>query len=211
MFTGLIRTIGVVADVGTSTLSVTVVSAHEDTRALSALSVLPPIALGDSIAVNGCCLTVTKVVVSGGALTLSFDLMPHTFEHTSLGDLLAGSRVNIEPALRAGDPLGGHMVQGHVDCVGAVVSVTPRDNALIIEIAASPDLIRYCIPRGSITVGGTSLTVVDLTDSTFTVSLIPETQQRTVLGELVVGDRVNLEADVIARYVERLVSPAGSV
>jgi riboflavin synthase len=203
MFTGLVRSTGVVAHLGENTLTVAAPQTHG--------SGLEGISLGASVSINGCCLTVTQIEVDdddGVDVRYSFDLMPHTLEHTALGSLSRGARVNIEPALRAGDPLGGHMVQGHVDGVGVVSNTQSNDNALIVEITVPADVHRYCIPRGSVTVNGVSLTVIDLKESAISVSLIPETRQRTMLGELVAGDRVNLEADVIARYVESLLPRA---
>jgi riboflavin synthase len=151
--------------------------------------------LGDSIAVDGVCLTV--VAQENG--TLAFDAVPETLARTSLGTLDRGSRVNLEPALRAGDALGGHYVQGHVDGVGTVRSVGE-----LTWFDAPRDLLRYVVEKGSIAVQGTSLTVAATDDEGFAVALIPHTLQETTLGSLKPGDSVNLEADVLAKYVEKL-------
>lgn len=175
-------------------------------------------ALGASIAVDGCCLTVVHSepapdalpAYPGGATLpttrVAFDVLPETLAHTRLGSLAVGAALNLEPAVRAGQPLGGHLVQGHVDDVGTVRS-SERDHDgrwLDLELDVPHAILRLCIERGSITVNGTSLTVMGVDDTGVRVQLIPETQQRTNLAGLRPGERVNLEADVIARYVDRL-------
>src|SRR5205085_1764895 len=157
-------------------------------------------ALGDSIAIDGVCLT----VVAHDGRTLSFEAVPETLARTSLGSLEAGSRVNLEPALRAGDPLGGHYVQGHVDGVGTVRSVEPEGDGKRIWTDAPAELLRYVVEKGSIAVQGTSLTVAAVGESGFEVALIPHTLEATTLGALEPGDQVNLETDVLAKYVEKL-------
>jgi len=157
-------------------------------------------AIGDSIAVDGVCLT----VVERNGAALSFDAVPETLARTSLGALAAGSRVNIEPALRAGDPLGGHYVQGHVDGVGTVRSVEREGEGRRIWLDTPADLLRYVAEKGSIAVQGTSLTVAAVDPQGFAVSLIPHTLEATTLDALEPGSRVNLETDVLAKYVERL-------
>ncbi|MGZ8716765.1 MAG: riboflavin synthase [Gaiellaceae bacterium] len=157
-------------------------------------------ALGDSVAIGGVCLTV--VAIEGDEL--AFDAVPETLSRTALGGLEAGDEVNVEPALRAGEPLGGHLVQGHVDGVGSVRSVEPEGDGRRIWVDAAPDLLRYCIEKGSIAVDGVSLTVAALDDAGFAVALIPHTLVETTLGALAAGDAVNLEVDVLAKYVERL-------
>jgi riboflavin synthase len=152
--------------------------------------------VGDSVAVNGVCLTATAV--ENG--TLAFDAVPETLRRSSLGRLAEGASVNLEPALRAGEPLGGHFVQGHVDGVGRVRAVTAEG----LEIEAPPELLRYSVEKGSISVEGVSLTIAGLSEEAFTVALIPHTKTATTLGALSPGDEVNLEADVIAKHVERL-------
>jgi riboflavin synthase len=156
--------------------------------------------LGDSIAVNGVCLT----VVADEDGTLAFDAVPETLARTSLGVLDRGARVNLEPALRAGDALGGHYVQGHVDGVGAVRSVEPEGDGRRMWFDAPAEIGRYVVEKGSIAVQGTSLTVAETDDDGFAVALIPHTLEATTLGTLAPGDRVNLEADVLAKYVEKL-------
>ncbi len=203
MFTGIVEELGVVEGI-------------EEQGDAIRLSVRGPhvttdVSLGDSISVNGCCLT---VAVRDGE-TFTADVMRETLRATSLGALAVGSRVNLERAVTPQTRLGGHIVQGHVDGTGRVVRREPSEHWELVEIELPPGLARYLVPKGSVTVDGISLTVVDLpgesTGSTdragsFTVSLIPETLARTTLGFKEVGDPVNLEVDVIAKYVERLVS-----
>lgn len=160
---------------------------------------------GDSIAVNGCCLTVTELV--DGAFTA--DVMTESLHRTALSDLAVGSTVNLERAAAVGDRLGGHIVQGHVDGVGSLLSRTPSDHWEVLRFALPADLARYVVEKGSITVSGVSLTVVDVTDHEFSVSLIPTTLSDTTLGTLAPGDRVNLEVDIVAKYVERLLKAGG--
>jgi riboflavin synthase len=152
--------------------------------------------LGDSVAVDGVCLTV--VAADGG--TLAFDAVPETLARTSLGALTPGAGVNLEPALRVGDALGGHYVQGHVDGVGAFRGV----DVGLHWFDAPPEINRYVVEKGSVAVQGTSLTVAGIDDSGFAVALIPHTLEATTLGRLEPGARVNLEADVLAKYVEKL-------
>ena len=156
--------------------------------------------LGDSIAIDGVCLT----VVATAGHTLAFDAVPETLDRTSLATLDRGSRVNLEPALRVGEPLGGHYVQGHVDGVGSVRSVEPEGDGKRIWFDAPLDVLRYVVEKGSIAVQGTSLTVAAVDAAGFSVALIPHTLSATTLGVLAAGDRVNLEADVLAKYVEKL-------
>ena len=155
---------------------------------------------GDSIAVNGVCLT----AVDPAATRFRADVMAETLRRSSLGPLGEGDRVNLELPLRAGDRLGGHVVQGHVDGTGTVESVAGEGFARVVRIAAGPDLLRYVVEKGSIAVDGVSLTVASVDDAGFTVSLIPETLERTTLGEAARGRVVNLEVDVLAKYVEKL-------
>ncbi|HEV7460623.1 MAG TPA: riboflavin synthase [Solirubrobacteraceae bacterium] len=157
---------------------------------------------GDSVAVNGVCLTATSV--NGGAF--SADVMAETLRRSSLGGLDAGDAVNLELPLRASDRLGGHVVQGHVDGLGTVREVRDEGFARVVRIDAPPELLRYVVAKGSIAVDGISLTVSELHDDGFDVSLIPETLERTNLGGAQPGARVNLEVDVLAKYVERLVA-----
>lgn len=158
---------------------------------------------GDSIAVNGCCLTVmARTDTNFGA-----DVMKESLDKTNLGDLHVGDDVNLERAMRAGARLGGHIVQGHVDGTGSVLKREPSEHWEVFTIAAPADIVRYLVAKGSVTVDGTSLTVVDVSDGNepaFTVSLIPTTLADTTLGLRMPGDRVNLEIDILAKYVERL-------
>jgi riboflavin synthase len=165
-----------------------------------ATTVLADASPGDSIAVNGCCLTVAERTDD----TWTADVMAETLAKTGLGSLTAGDRVNLERAVTAGTRLGGHLVQGHVDAVGHVVRRDPGEHWDVVTIAMPRDLAAYLVDKGSITVDGVSLTVVEAGDEAFTVSLIPETLRRTTLGFRGPGDAVNLEVDVIGKYVERL-------
>ena len=194
MFTGIVRERGSVASVtgGETGLRITV----------SAPETAASCAIGDSVAVNGCCLTV--VAVTDGRL--AFDAVPETLARTSLATLAAGAVVNVEPALRAGEPLGGHIVQGHVDGVGAVRSVEPEGEGVRMHLDLAPELLRYCVAKGSVTVEGVSLTVASLDDDGLAVALVPHTLAATTLGSLRPGDRVNVEVDVLAKYVERLLA-----
>jgi riboflavin synthase len=194
MFTGL------VADIG----KVEAVEAGGDGARLRITTPLAKdVALGDSISVNGACLTATSV----DGETFETEAMNQTLKLTTTGGLEAGSPVNLELALRASDRLGGHIVQGHVDGVGEIASTQDDGFARRIRIAPPAELLPLIVERGSIAVDGVSLTVSDLGATTFEVSLIPETLERTTLGDRAAGDRVNLECDVVARYVQRLNSP----
>jgi riboflavin synthase len=153
--------------------------------------------VGDSVSISGACLTATAV--SNGAFSVT--AVPETLDRTTLGRLAAGGEVNLETATRAGDPLGGHFVQGHVDSVGRVASF--EDGRLWVE--AAPEILRYCVEKGSIAVDGVSLTIAGLRDDAFEVALIPHTLEVTTLGALEQGDEVNLEVDVLAKYVEKLI------
>jgi riboflavin synthase len=173
---------------------------------LRAPQVAADVAIGDSVAVDGCCLTVT----AADGPRLQFDAVPETLRRTTLGGFAPGSTVNLEPALRAGDRLGGHVVQGHVDGVGELVSAEPEGDAVNLTFAAPEPVLRYVIEKGSITVNGVSLTVTGFDEATFSVSIIPHTREVTNLGGLEPGDRVNLEADIFGKYVERLLVPSSS-
>jgi len=192
VFTGLIREVGRIAAVAGGADGVRLEIDAPQTAAGAAV--------GDSVAINGVCLTV--VSVSDGHF--AFDAVPETLARSSLAGLEAGSPVNLEPALRAGEPLGGHYVQGHVDGVGTVRSVEPEGDGRRIWFDAPRDLMRYVVEKGSVAVEGTSLTVAAMDDDGFAVALIPHTLAETTLGALEPGDSVNLEADVLAKYVERL-------
>ena len=193
MFTGLVQGIGRVGAIDRSDAGARVVI---ETPLVSELSA------GDSIAVNGVCLSAASL--ENGSFAA--DAMNETLSRTSLGDLAPGAEVNLELPLRAGDRLGGHVVQGHVDGVGRIAWVTEDGFARRIEVEAPAEVLRYVIEKGSIAVDGVSLTVAAVLGRSFTVSLIPETLQRTNLGQAAPGDRVNLEVDVLAKYVEKLMA-----
>jgi riboflavin synthase len=187
VFTGLVQATGTIALLGDGRLSI---EAELD---------LEP---GDSVAVNGVCLTATAVGDAG----FEADVMPETLRRTALGSVGEGDRVNLELPLRAGDRLGGHMVQGHVDGLGTIDAVTEEGFARVVRISAPADLLRYVVEKGSIAVDGVSLTVAEVDAEGFAVSLIPETLERTTLGQAAPGRVVNLEVDVLAKYVEKLVA-----
>ena len=193
MFTGIIRERGKVADV------------EGDTEArhlrIDAPGTASELSVGDSVSVDGCCLTATEVADGHFSVTA----VPETISRTTLGELAAGDEVNLETATRAGEPLGGHYVQGHVDGVGRVESVEPEEEGARMRIAAPPELLRYCVEKGSIAVGGVSLTISALRDGAFEVALVPHTLQQTTLGGAQADDAVNLEVDILAKYVEKLV------
>jgi riboflavin synthase len=188
VFTGIVREVGrveaVEAGAGGARLRV-----HAPETAAGA-------SVGDSVSVAGVCLTAVEAADG----VLAFDAVPETLRRSSLGRLEPGAAVNVEPTLRAGDQLGGHFVQGHVDGLGRV----RRADAEGLEIEAPPEVLRYCAEKGSIAVEGVSMTIADLGEDAFSVALIPYTRAATTLGELAPGDEVNLETDVIARHVERL-------
>jgi riboflavin synthase len=188
MFTGLVREVGTVASMVNGRLTIEAPETSEGVQ------------LGDSVAIDGVCLT----VVAFDESSLSFDAVPETLARTALGTLDQGSRVNLEPALRAGDPLGGHYVQGHVDGVGSVQNVAPEGDGRRVRFEAPAELLRYIVEKGSIAVQGTSLTVAAVDEAGFEVALIPHTLQATTLGTLEPEQPVNLETDVLAKYVEKL-------
>ena len=194
MFTGIVEELGTVEAVEDQGDAIRLT--------IRAATVLEDAGLGDSIAVNGCCLTVAARTED----TWTADVMQETLDKTSLYGVAPGDRVNLERAVTVEKRLGGHIVQGHVDGVGTVVSRTPSEHWEVVEIAMPAELARYLVDKGSITVDGVSLTVVEAGDDRFTVSLIPETLARTTLGFRGTGDRVNLETDVIAKHVERLLA-----
>ncbi len=169
---------------------------------IQAKKVLEDVQLGDSIAVNGVCLTVTSF--SHNRFTA--DAVPETMKKTTLGQLQRGDVLNLERALKVGDRFGGHIVSGHVDGTGIITSRQRVENAVLFHIGTEPALLKYMVPHGSVSVDGISLTLVDVTDSAFSISLIPHSQAHTTLVEKRVGDRVNLECDVIGKYVERLLN-----
>ena len=194
MFTGLVEEVGRVASLEAGDMF---------RMSVSASRVLGGTRIGDSVAVNGVCLTVNEV--DGEALV--FRAMPETLRRTSLGNLVEGSPLNLERAMSLSRRFGGHIVQGHVDGVGEVLGVRPEGDAEIWEFGAPEEVLRYTVEKGSVCVDGISLTVVSVGEDSFTVSILPQTRADTNLKELEVGDRVNLEADVIGKYVERLLEP----
>jgi len=196
MFTGIVRELG------------SVVGADGDEKGV-ALRIDAPLTaattgIGDSISIDGVCLTAEAVDDE----TIRFHAVSETLDRSTLGRLGVGDAVNVEPALRAGEPLGGHIVQGHVDGVGAVRTVERDGEGVRVSFEAPRDVLRYCVEKGSITVSGVSLTIAALDDASFSVALVPHTLAVTTLGTLDVGTAVNLEVDVLAKYVERLLQPS---
>ena len=194
MFTGLVEGTG------------RVISVEEDGMARLAINVghlAVGIGMGDSVSVNGACLTVNEMEEE----ILVFYAMPETLRRTALGDLGEGDLANLERAMTPETRFGGHIVQGHVDGVGEILAVQPEGGAEIWEFSAPIDVLKYAVGKGSVCVDGISLTIVSLKENSFTVSILPHTKEATNLQDLSVGDRVNLEADVIGKYVERLLTP----
>lgn len=194
MFTGLIEDVGKVESLDRSA---------DGARLRISTQLAPEITEGDSIAVNGCCLTATSI----DAIGFETEAMNRTLQVTALDALDTGSRVNLELAMKAGDRLGGHIVQGHVDGVGTVLQAEDDGFARRIRVELPQELLRYVVDKGSLTLNGVSLTTADLGDSWAEVSLIPETLERTNLGEAEPGSKLNVECDIVAKYVERLVAP----
>ena len=199
MFTGIVREVGRVAAVEGDDERRTIV--------LDAPSTAATTAVGDSVAIMGVCLTAEAV---DGA-HVRFHAVAETLGRTTLGGLGVGSSVNVEPALRAGEPLGGHLVQGHVDGLGTIRASASEGDGSRLTVEAPETILRYCVEKGSITLDGVSLTIAALSATAFEVALVPHTLAATTLGGLVAGDRVNLEVDVLAKYVERLVEPRRAV
>ena len=195
MFTGIVEETGIVRSV------------RPDRLTISATEVLQGTKLGDSLAVNGACLTVNTL----GAGSFSVDVTPETLRRTNLGSLRSGSQVNLERALLIGGRLGGHLVQGHIDATGKIAALVPVGESITARVAAPPTVMRYIVEKGFIAVDGVSLTVVDYDATSFTVSLIPYTMERTTLGSRKIGDLVNLEVDIIAKYVEKAKQTSGGV
>jgi len=191
VFTGIVEEIGRVTSVKSNKLTI------------SAREVLGEIKLGESIAVNGVCLTVTDFNDS----SFSVEIMPETLKLTNLGLLNAGDEVNLERPLALGGRLGGHLVQGHVDDVGRIVSIHWEGEAMIVRFEASPEIMRYIVRKGFVAIDGISLTVVARDASSFQVSIVGFTREHTILGSRRVGDQVNLEVDIIAKYIEQLSQP----
>ena len=196
MFTGLIEEVGTIQNVRRG--------ARSCVLTIGCKKVLEGSQIGDSIAVNGVCLTVTNM----GGSYYTADVMAETMNRSSLRQLSTGASVNLERAMPANGRFGGHIVSGHIDGTGTVQSIEPDDNAIWYTIAAKPNLLRYIVEKGSITIDGISLTVAYVDEHCFKVSVIPHTQQVTALHDRGVGDIVNLECDIIGKYVEKLLQPA---
>lgn len=194
MFTGLVAELGTVQRLDRQGESYHLT--------VSAVKVMQNLKIGDSVAVNGACLTVVDMHDS----VFTADVMPETVRLTNIGSLHAGDKVNLERTLRLCDGLDGHIVSGHVEGLGTIISRHPEGIANVVEIAAEARLLRYILPKGSIAIDGISLTVTAVTDNSFSVAIIPHTAQETTLGFKGVGDKVNLETDIIGRYVERLLN-----
>lgn len=194
MFTGLVAELGTVQSLARQGESYHLT--------VSAAKVMANLKIGDSVAVNGACLTVVRL--DGGAFTA--DVMPETVRLTNIGQLRVGDKVNLERTLRLCDGLDGHIVSGHVEGQGVIAGRRPEGIAMVVTISAPPELLKYIIKKGSVAIDGISLTVTQTTDTDFSVSLIPHTAKETTLGFKDVGDRVNLETDIIGKYVERMLS-----
>jgi len=192
MFTGIVAEVGRVRDLS--------LSSARGRLVIEAPGLAPEVAIGDSVAVNGACLTVTTI----DGPVLSFDVVTETLRKTVLGDLAPGARVNLEGALRVGDRLSGHFVMGHVDGVGEVVSRADEPGQTVFRIRAPEPVSPYLLEKGSISVSGISLTIFDVTATDFSVAVIPHTLKETILGSTRRGERVNLEADVLARWIARM-------
>ncbi len=199
MFTGIVEEMGAVRAVD-KTLAGTRL------RLLAKL-ILDDLPLGASVSVNGACLTVVDVDDQGFAV----DVSPETLSVTTLGELATGDPVNLERAMKLSERIGGHLVSGHVDGVGEIASRRQDGNAVVLTIEAPPEIMRYCVPKGSMTVDGISMTINGVQDRSFSLAVIPHTAQSTTLGMKQAGARVNLESDLIGKYVERLLQERGQL
>ncbi|MBM4121648.1 MAG: riboflavin synthase [Nitrospira sp.] len=197
MFTGIVEEMGVVMGLEKNLAGARLT--------LLAQTIMTDLTEGASVSVNGACLT----VVAKGERDFSVDLSPETLLVTTLGRLAAGMPVNLERAMKLNERLGGHLVAGHVDGVGMVRSRRQDGNAIVLTIETPPELVRYCVPKGSITIDGISMTINEVTDRTFSIAVIPHTAKVTTLGLMKEGDQVNLESDLIGKYVERLLQERG--
>ncbi|WP_053365933.1 riboflavin synthase [Bacillus sp. FJAT-27245] len=198
MFTGIIEEIGTVSRIAATGISMVLT--------IEAKKVLEDVNLGDSISVNGVCLTVTSFDKN----RFTVDVMPETMKATNLEDLKTGSKVNLERAMAAGGRFGGHFVSGHIDGTGTILGKKKMANAVYYEIKANPSMMPFLILKGSVAVDGTSLTVFDVTGDTFTVSLIPHTLSETILSLKEAGDSVNIECDMLGKYVHHILNPGKS-
>lgn len=194
MFTGLVEEVGDIIDINKGMKS--------SVLTIGAKTIMSDVKIGDSIAVNGICLTVTQMTSN----SFTVDVMSETLSKTSLGMLTKGSKVNLERAMMAGQRFGGHIVSGHIDGTGCIKSIQKDDNAVWYCIEADKLLLKYIVQKGSITIDGISLTVAKVNDKSFSVSIIPHTQKVTTLGLRTLGDIVNLECDMIGKYVEKLMT-----
>lgn len=194
LFTGIIEEIGTIEEVLARTQSLQLT--------IAASKVLEDVRLGDSIAVNGVCLTVTSFT----AERFTVDVMPETFQDTSLSKVNRGSKVNLERAMAANGRFGGHFVSGHVDGVGVISGKKQVENALYVDITYPSELAPYLMPKGSVALDGTSLTIFYVSEKELTISLIPHTQEETILAGKAIGDSVNIECDMLAKYVERMMN-----
>jgi riboflavin synthase len=198
MFTGLVEEAGVVEKIERKSRAIQLIVRSKVCSR--------DVKLGDSIAVNGCCLTVTRITPKGKEKLLQFDLLQETWDRTNFAPVRAGSFVNLERSLRVGDRMGGHFVTGHIDGVGKITRWEKSGQDYVLEISAPAEVMRYVIFKGSIAVDGISLTVAKVTKNKFLVWIIPHTREVTALQERNVGDLVNLEADLVGKYVEKLVT-----
>ena len=196
MFTGIVEEVGVIRQIRRG--------AHSSVLTIGAETVLSDLKIGDSVAVNGVCLTATSL----GSGFFTADVMHETLRRSSLGSLTSGSRVNLERAMAANGRFGGHIVSGHIDGTGTILSLRRDDNAVWYTVSASLSLLRYIVEKGSITIDGISLTVARVETDRFSISAIPHTVAVTILSEKQPGDTVNLETDIIGKYVEKLLMPA---
>ncbi len=199
MFTGIVHEMGRIEEIAATPAGARL--------RLAAAATAADCGLGDSVSIDGCCLTAVEVADG----RIAFEAVAETLRRTTLGDLVPGDAVNIEPAMRLGDRMGGHWVQGHVDGVGEVTAVAPDGDGVLVTFTAPPAVLRYTIEKGSVCVSGVSLTVTALDEETFTVALVPHTRAVTTLGRMAPGARVNLEADLLGKYVEKLVGGAALV
>jgi riboflavin synthase len=199
MFTGIVEEMGVIKRLEKSGVGTTLT--------ILASTVMEDIEVGASISVNGACLT----VVSVGEREFAVEVSPETLAVTTLGQLAAGTPVNLERAMKLNERIGGHLVAGHVDGVGSIRNRTPEGNAIVLTIEAPKEILRYCVHKGSITLDGISMTINEIGDRTFSVAVIPHTAKATTLGLKKPGETVNLEADLIGKYVERLLQERGQL
>ena len=194
MFTGIVEEIGTVLEIRRNT--------HSSQLKIACSKVLTDVHKGDSIAVSGVCLTVAQYTQN----YFMVDVMPETVSATTLHSVSIGDHVNLERAMAANGRFGGHFVSGHVDATGTILSVKTKENAIYMEIGIAPGLLKYFMPKGSVTIDGTSLTVFDVTAKGFVISLIPVTQEDSIIGNKKVGAQVNVECDMLAKYLERLIT-----